>query len=70
VQTGNVFVICSVHHATLAKVQRRINPDDADPSVPVRIVTGDVLDLPNLRKMIREADVLYNMAVPSRWAPP
>ena len=55
---NGVRVICSVRPASLQSFKKRMN--HVDPWM--RILTGDVLDLANLRVIIQEADVLYNMA--------
>ncbi|MCJ1442734.1 MAG: hypothetical protein MMC23_003231 [Stictis urceolatum] len=53
-----VRVICSVRPASLHSFKRRVDCTGSN----MRIVVGDALDLENLRAMIREADVVYNMA--------
>ena len=55
---NGVRVICSVRPASLHSFKERASPIDPR----MRILTGDVLDLANLRVIIQEADVLYNMA--------
>jgi hypothetical protein len=52
VQAGNIQVICSVQHAALHKFKRQTNLNDADLTVQVRILTGNMLDLANLQTMI------------------
>lgn len=56
---NGVRVICSVRSASLALFEERTNPNDR---ARMLILTGNVLDSANLQVIIREADVLYNMA--------
>ncbi len=55
---NDVRVICSVRPASLHSFKKRIH--HIDPKM--RILTGGLLDLANLRVIIQEADVFYNMA--------
>ena len=55
---NDVRAICSVRHASFNSLKKRVNC--VDPRM--RVLTGNVLDLDNLRVIIQEADVLYNMA--------
>lgn len=55
---NDVRVICSVRHASFHLFKERV--DCVGPRR--RVLTGNVLDLDNLRLIIQEADVLYNMA--------
>ena len=55
---NGVRVICSVRAASLRTFERRTSHMNRG----MRVLTGDVPDLANLRLIIREADVLYNMA--------
>ncbi|KAK0121429.1 hypothetical protein ONS95_009723 [Cadophora gregata] len=55
---NGVRVVCSVRSTTSVSFRKRQNL--LDPKV--RILTGNLLNFANLRWMIREADVLYNMA--------
>ena len=55
---NGIRVICSVRPASLHSFKKRAN--HIDPGM--HILTGGVLNLANLRVMIQEADVLYNMA--------
>ncbi|RYP67507.1 hypothetical protein DL771_007207 [Monosporascus sp. 5C6A] len=55
---NDVSVICCVRHASLNSFERRMHPKHAK----MRILTGDLLDVANLRTMIESADVIYNMA--------
>ncbi|KAL4721745.1 hypothetical protein ACLX1H_011239 [Fusarium chlamydosporum] len=56
---NGVRVICSVRLASLHKLEKRIGSSNF---ATVRILVGEVLDSANLRIMIQEANVLYNMA--------
>ncbi|KAM0813229.1 putative 3-dehydroquinate synthase [Seiridium cardinale] len=50
-------VICLVRPASLAKFEKRTNPSHPK----MKVIVGD-MDLANLRQIIQEVDVIYNMA--------
>ena len=54
----DIRVICSVRSASLNSFKKKMNGVDSK----MRILTGNALDWDNLRVIIQEADVLYNMA--------
>jgi len=56
---NNIGVLCSLRPASLSYFITRITPH-MKPGT--HILTGDLLNLRNLRTMIQESDVLYNMA--------
>lgn len=55
---NGVRVLCSVRSGSLHKFKTLVN--NLDPKIHVFI--RDILDLINLRRLIQEADILYNMA--------
>ena len=55
---NGVRVVCSIRSGSLHTFKTRANCTDPR----MRVSTGDVLDLANLRRLIQEADILYNMA--------
>ena len=55
---NDLRVVCSIRSTSLSGFKTRVNY--SDPKMCVSI--GDVLDLAHLRRMIQEANILYNMA--------
>jgi 3-dehydroquinate synthetase/threonine dehydrogenase-like Zn-dependent dehydrogenase/nucleoside-diphosphate-sugar epimerase/predicted NBD/HSP70 family sugar kinase len=56
--SNNMQVVCSIRSPSLDKFKTRTKC----PENRTRVLTGDVLDLSNLRAMIQEVDVIYNLA--------